>query len=377
MNILITGARAPICADMARVLHGAGHQVFTADCLRFPIGRFSPFVQRHVRLPAPAKHFREFSRRLEALVEHYGIDWIIPTSEEVFWLARIPSLKEKLFAPDAATLTLLHDKARFAELATSLGYGADDNIRLDTLADAAPLLNPGISENYVLKPVYSRFGTDILMSPTPDDIRNLDYHRPWLAQTRVYGEEVCIYSIAASGEMLLFVAYRPRHRAGPGASIYFEPVADARLREFASTIIRSLNLTGQICFDVMLTGNSLVALECNPRGTSGAHLAAQNPWRFASALIGKGAATETKNTLPKPMYLGMPLLLYHGLRWLIDPALRADIKRADEAMKRAQIATWSSLAATAELLLKAALSRKSLLAVSTEDIEWNGPSAHD
>ena len=77
------------------------------------------------------------------------------------------------------------------------------------------------------------------------------------------------------------------------------------------------------------------------------------------------------------MYLGMPLLLYHGLRWLTDPALRADIKRADEAMKRAQIATWSSLAATAELLLKAALSRKSPFAVSTEDIEWNGPSAHD
>jgi len=41
MNILVTGARAPIAADIAKALAQSGHKVWMADNLRTPISASS------------------------------------------------------------------------------------------------------------------------------------------------------------------------------------------------------------------------------------------------------------------------------------------------------------------------------------------------
>ena len=372
MNILITGARAPISADLAKVLASAGHTVHTTDSLAFPVGRFSPYVTRYFQLPAPRPDFQRFREGVLRILERHKIDWIIPTSEEVFWLAQIAELGDRLFAPRFAALAQLHDKARFAELVSSLGYGAARNVRLSSSQDAKALLSAEPSDYWVVKPVYSRFGTDVLFSPSPGEILKLDFRRPWLAQTRVSGKEVCVYAVASSGNVCFATAYQPRYRVGRGASIYFEPIEDTRILPFAQAVAGALCLTGQISFDVMLTENGLIALECNPRGTSGIHLAAQRPALFAAALTGQCQSFVKPDLSLVPAVLGVPFFMYHGLNYFSTKAVRADFRRSHEAMKSANLPFWAALLATAELLVMAALYRRSPIAQSTRDIEWNG-----
>lgn len=373
MKILVTGARAPISADIARVLHAAGHTVYLADSWALPVGRFSPYVQRYFRLTSPKADFQAFMQGIELLIRQYSIDWVVPTSEEVFWLANIASLDERLFAPPLDVLLHLHDKHRFALLMMELGYGARKNLLLRSVGDAASIIDSGTSRDYVVKPVFSRFATKTLISPSSDEIRGLDYRQAWLAQSRIYGDEVCIYAIASKGQTLLHLAYRPRYKAGRGASIYFEPVFDARLIEFSTKVIRTLNLSGQICFDVILTDDGLVALECNPRGTSGVHLAAQHPHTFAAALIGEQSGPPGKQgNQYQAMMLGIPFFLYQVKHWLCDANVRADVRCAIEAMKGSHVPVWGSMLSTVEILAKSVRHGCSPLTVSTMDIEWNG-----
>lgn len=368
MNILITGARAPICADLVKCLAGAGHAVHVCDSFRWPVGRFSPHVKRYHRLPAPARDFNAFRAQMLSLVGACAIDHIIPTSEEVFWLAQVPELEPVLLAPSIEQLDRLHHKGEFASIAARLGYGAPNAIELKSLEDAEEFLAKHDPEKFVLKPCYSRFGTQVLMSPTRADMLSLAYDQPWLAQTRVTGREVCLYSVAASGRRCLHVAYEPVYRAGPGASIYFRPVSDPRLDTFVSDVLADQKLTGQVSFDVMLTHTGVVALECNPRGVSGIHLASQHPYALSKALL-NGQSTDL-HTL-EPCMLGLALMLYQPLQLLTREGRQA-FYEASDALKRADVPWYGSLLATTELLTLAALKGRSPLTESTLDIEWNG-----
>lgn len=371
MNILITGARAPISLDLARTLAGTGHHVWMTDSLRFPIGAASPDIRGYIRMSPPRQAFGAFANELESTCARYQIDLIVPTSEEVFWVALAKSvgrLTADALAPPLGKLLTLHDKWSFAQLAGTLGYGAGENRLLET-PEAVQALESHI--DWVLKPVCSRFASRTLISPTPAQRARIQPspNEPWLAQQRAHGPEYCTYNIAQGGELQLHVAYRPKWRAGKGASVYFEPHTDLRLRDMATTFASQMKLSGQFSLDVIDTGEKLVALECNPRGTSGVHLAAQFPEAFSNALLGKCKASELT---PQPAMLGLPLRLYHPVK-AIYGELSTDIARARECVAAAGVGMWPSIAATLEILAKAIVSRKSVLATTTHDIEWNRP----
>jgi hypothetical protein len=372
MNILITGARAPICADIVYALTSAGHRVWVSDSLRFPVGRFCPKVEGYLRLPAPRKNFAGFEAGLVAGCKRLGIERIIPTSEEVFWLSAVKGLPATCqgFFPSQEVLGQLHDKQRFAALAQSLGYGAPENHLLSSVVDVAQFVQNKDSAGYVFKPVYSRFASDVLISPAADTALRIrpTAHAPWLAQTRALGPELCVYNIAVEGELIMHAAYRPRWRAGKGASVYFEPEVSAQLQEMSAQIVAATKFTGQISFDVIETADGLVALECNPRGTSGVHLASQSLGKFSMALMGKKGG-RTGNTTPA--MLAVPLLMYNP-RMLWSPEGRKAWRIAQDAMAAVQIPFRAQVLATIELLARAVLAGQSAIAESTADIEWNG-----
>jgi len=371
MIILVTGARAPIAADIARVLAGAGHQVFTTDSLHCPAGRFVRGIAGYVRLPAPQPNFESFSQAILRCCAERGIELVIPTSEEVFWLAQVSGWPAhcRLLAPSIDTLERLHDKGSFAQQANMLECGAGPSYLLSNPGDAEQFLASHNSAEYVFKPVFSRFATQVLVSPPAQAVRNqrFDVKNPWLAQPRMHGEEVCLYNIAHKGELTLHLAYRPRWRAGQGASVYFEPVVDESLRELSVRIARATMFTGQLSFDVIQTTSGPVAIECNPRGTSGVHLAAQYPQEFARALLGD------KVSLPAlaPRMLAVPLLIYHP-QLFTNAVGRQGWVAARDAMREAGVPLLAQLAATAEVLSRAAVMGTNPLAAATHDIEWNG-----
>jgi hypothetical protein len=371
MNILVTGARAPIAADIARVLASAGHRVFTTDSLRFPVGRFAPGIAGYIRMHAPRPDFQAFAAAIQQCCVKNGIELVIPTSEEVFWLAQISTWPTgcRLLAPSSTVLEQMHDKGTFAELANSLGIGAGPSHLLGSLAEADQFLLRHNPADFVFKPVFSRFATRVLVSPSADDVRaqQFESHNPWLAQPRAYGDEVCLYNVAHAGELLLHLAYRPRWRAGQGASVYFEPVEDPSLRELSARVAQATSFTGQMSFDVIQTKTGPVAIECNPRGTSGAHLAAQFPQEFARALLGERAQVAAL----VPRMLAVPLLMYHP-RLLLSREGRQGWGAARDAMGEAGVPLYAQLAATGELLYRSAGRGADPLAAATADIEWNG-----
>lgn len=380
MKVLITGARAPISADLARALHAAGHRVWVTDSLRWPIGRFSPVIEAYVRLPAPAVDFAAFNQALGEFCDQEGIDLIVPTSEEVFWLAQVTALPGacRRFLPDAQTLELLHHKGKFARLANSLGFGPGACHELGSPAQREQFLQgPGAgTSRWVFKQVYSRFANQVLIGPSAHEVEQLTLtpENPWLAQPRVTGQEVCVYNIAHEGRLALHQAYLPRWRAGAGASVYFEPFEDACLQELSSRVVEATGFTGQISFDVMLTAVGPVALECNPRGTSGVHLAAQRAERLAAALT-QPAGTPLPSPPASPSLesrmLELALLLYHP-RFLVTEAGRAQRRGARDALGECGIGSRPQMLSTLELLWLSLANRQSVTRVSTREIEWNG-----
>lgn len=371
MNILVTGARAPISADIVRALAAAGHKVWTSDSMLCPVGRFSPASQGYVRLPAPREDFGAFQSALILACRRLGIRRIIPTSEEVFWLSAVRGLPVGCigFYPGLSMLNLLHNKKTFAALAERLGYGAGENHVLRDPKSRDAFLSRADLENYVLKPVYSRFASEVLVSPTRQDAEKIvpTADEPWLAQSRARGAEFCLYNVAQNGELLLHTAYIPKWRAGKGAGVYFEPTHQEALRKLSADFIRATEFTGQISFDVIMTEAGLVALECNPRGTSGAHLAAQNLAQFGAALVGD---VQPGNELNRPVMLALPHLMYNTAAVFGEG--KTAWKQAGDAMRAAGVPLLGQLGATLELLLRTLGTGKTAIEVSTADIEWNG-----
>lgn len=153
MNVLVTGARAPIAADIAKALALSGHRVWIADSLRAPVSASSPYVQSLLQLPSPRKDSRGFSSGIANICSKLSIDAIVPTSEEVFWLASaaksLPSTVNVRTSP-LSVLAQLHHKGSFARLAASLDYGVPDNHEITSNSELARLADP---KRFVLKPV--------------------------------------------------------------------------------------------------------------------------------------------------------------------------------------------------------------------------------
>src|SRR5688572_17054720 len=102
MRILISGARAPVAQDLARACRAAGMDVHLADSVTpFAARALRPRFPIH-RLPPPRQAFADFRKRLLALIDEIAPDLLVPTCEEVFWLAeaaRRDGYADRLFAP--------------------------------------------------------------------------------------------------------------------------------------------------------------------------------------------------------------------------------------------------------------------------------------
>ena len=116
MNILITSPRAPAVLDWMRVFADADETVL-CDSLRFPLAAFAarsnPRV-RYCRIPPPRYDFAGYAAAMRGLVAE--ADFVVPTCEDIFYLAHVPlpeSEREKLFMPPRTLLLGLHDKWRF------------------------------------------------------------------------------------------------------------------------------------------------------------------------------------------------------------------------------------------------------------------------
>ncbi|MCY9532124.1 MULTISPECIES: ATP-grasp domain-containing protein [Paenibacillus] len=277
-TVLITGSRSPVSLELARLLGGAGHRIIMADSLLVTIGSASRFVTRHYCYPPPRHEQERFLAMIERIVIDEQVDCVIPTCEEVFYLAQRQRAWPngcELFAPPWELLKQLHHKGQFIEMIRQAGLHAPSTQLLTSQAEACGYIQTLGEDAAVLKPAYSRFASRVLFVRAgyalPDDILiTPDY--PWVGQQYIRGTLYCTYSIVRDGSVRAHACYPSEFTVGAGASIAFKHEPQADLLAWVQRFVAPLRYTGQIAFDFIVTPEqNIYPIECNPRATSGVH----------------------------------------------------------------------------------------------------------
>lgn len=376
LRVLITGARAPIALDLARVFHRHGHVAFMADSTGTPLSKKSNCCRQYFTLPSPRLKTDCFIEKLASIVTHHQIDMIIPTCEEVFFIAqfadRLPK-RVQVFCDDFAKLKAFHNKFTFIEscqglpIFTPQTFLIDQSLNLDELADC----------RYVLKRIYSRFATHTDLCGNKTKITTIQNQTPGqlIAQAYIEGTEFSSYGVAIAGKLTAHVCYHSIYRAGKGSGILFTPVQIDEIKQFIIEFVKKHNYTGQLGFDFIKDKQgSYYVLECNPRGTSGLHFLKDEP-TFISAFTNPNTNCFPEHQLYKAIKLAvMCFSLPISLRPSKFKQLIGHIKASQDIIydKQDKMPAFYQLYSLSIILLKSILTLTSPLKVSTYDIEYDG-----
>lgn len=372
--ILITGARAPVAVDLARAFAAAGHEVHLADSVTPWAARWSRAGRRRVhRLPPARQDFPGYAAALAAWVDRYDPALIVPTCEEVFYVAAAAArggFAGRVFAPPLETLRTLHSKLLFPAFARSIGLAAPDTWPIHSRDDLDALGRA--RGDLVLKPEYSRFGTETLVRPDAAALRRFApaTGRAWVAQPFVAGEEICLWSAAREGRIVASAVYRPAWRHRRAAAFAFERVDLPAAEAVAARVAEATGITGHLSFDLIVTPEGeAVPIECNPRAVSGLHLF-DGGADLARAMTGEGPAVRPTADL---RYLAPAMVLLGPMagNWR---ALAADWRRGADSLGRPgdRGPALGALLDAARFALAGLASWNSPTDQTTVDIEWNG-----
>ena len=357
-NVLILGSRAPMALELARSFHKYGSRVVFADSLKFPIGRWTNTIVKYERLPSARHQTLQYVDAISRLVAKYAITDIIPCCEEVFYIARYKDKWNcKVWTSDLTLLNTLHNKETFAQ-ACKTHLNIPETISMDQFTDWSH------SNEYVFKPKYSRFANQVFIGQfiTHETVR---FPENWIAQKKITGKEICVYSIWDKGKLKGYACYEPLYRAGKGAGIFFKRTENEQVKNQVKSLGKAHNYTGQLSFDVILSNDNKEAwfIECNPRGTSGAHLLNSQ----LAACFFKEA--ENVSTDSKDYMLSSLMLFTHPVQFF-----RKKMKRAKGVIFKTNdpLPSLLQLLSVVELVYLKFSKKVSLLEATTYDIEWNG-----
>jgi hypothetical protein len=376
MNILITGGRAPVALELARVFHRAGHTVFMAESLRGHLSQPSAAVKASFVVPAPRTETGAFLVALKKIVAQNQIDLLIPTCEEVFHIAKgLDEIPCRVFTEPLDKLDSFHNKWKFSFNAARCGLRVPETMPIQNRDD---LLNAfGRWRGLVLKPVYSRFASRTLILPQLREVLStLTFDSPWVAQEFIAGRQFCSYSVCQRGQITAHATYPTIFTAGQGATIAFEPVEHPAIFAWVKTFVERFGVMGQMSFDFIQSEDGLLyALECNPRATSGLHLLASHP-QFVNSFL-RADSTEPITPLGDKKMLASAMLVYGLPTAITNGTFRAWLQtflHSDDVIWDAKD-SLPFLFQFRSLLFYLKLAREkeiTPLEASTFDIEWNG-----
>jgi glutathione synthase/RimK-type ligase-like ATP-grasp enzyme len=379
-RILLTGGRAPVALELARLFDRAGHAVYSAESFRPNLLRGSRAVRRHYTLPSPRFAPAAFRRALLAIIAREGITLVVPTCEEIYAVARLRDAVPpgcRVFADRFETLAALHSKWTFVKKARAHGLRVPATRLVDDPGDVAGLL-PGAAR-LVLKPVYSRFGEGAIVHDRgARAVPRLagPPRRAWLAQEFIAGRQLCTFSVAVAGRLVAHCAYPSEYRWGIGSTIYFRPIEHAAAFTWVERFVAREGFTGQIAFDFIEDqAGEPYAIECNPRATSGVHLFG-GTGALVRAYTGEATALITPAPGRNPMVALAMLLRAPGefrapgrsRAWLAAFAQGRDVALD----RRDPLPFAMQFVAMAAFALRARRLGITPTAATTYDIEYNG-----
>jgi len=429
INILVTGARAPVALELARLFASAGHRVYAADSLPVTPCGASRFVSGSIRLPEPSADPELYIQKLERVVREWQIELLVPTCEEIYYIARgKPELEPicAVFTDDFAKLRVLHNKFEFIERMKGHGFCVPRTELLQSAEEAQRFLDLRNGASVVLKPVYSRFAAKVRIVrgdervsivPAEAEVRAgvgrgsgatatwglyrdkkgvrssehplidlplISERYPWVGQQFIEGRQFSTYSVVRNGVVLAHAAYEARFTAGLGACISFEVARRPELLAWVKRFAEVERYTGQVAFDFIITADGeIYPLECNPRATSGVHLFAAKD-RLDRAFVPKSGAVEagaeSSEIIEPSGFPSMlkPAMLTYGLRTAVTERRKLEWLRL-MGRGRDAVFRWNDpkpfgaqFAMLYELWRRSRANGISIVEATTADIEWNG-----
>ena len=384
-HVLLTGGRAPATLDLARCLARAGHRVSIAESFPYHLSRYSRAVWKNFQLPPPRDNPDLYIQTLADILRDHAIDLLIPTCEEIFWIARggrqLTDCCDVL-ADDFSRVTTLHNKWEFIRLAQSYDLPAPATILLtDPRTAGAQMLQWQASrerQGVVLKPVFSRFASRTCLFPAGVDAGTTlpDFGgQAWVAQEFLRGPAYCTYSIARRGRLVAHATYGVTFQVGVGSAICFPVVDHDGCRAWVEEFVARSQFCGQIAFDFIESDGQVWALECNPRLTSGVHLLTPAEG-FSECFLGEPTEVITPPPQRTPI-VRLPMLLW-GAASIRSLAQGADWLKQCLTGRDVTFRWFDPLPALDQFISLAGfwrISRRvgvSLTEATTHDMDWNG-----
>ncbi len=363
MKILITCPRAPVAIEWARIAQREGHLVTFVDSLKNPLGRYLK-ATNYIRVPSPRFTFEEYKQQILTLISEH--DLIIPTCEDIFYVTKAvqdTKFKHKVFAPDFDLLLGLHNKFTVQNyLNKNVKF---PKTRILTNADQIDYSN----QNSILKPVFSRFGTQLVTKININETISIDITDtfPWVQQEKIFGEYICNYAVIEQGSIISHVVYRPRYLVNNAASTYFEYIDNVNCNSFIKEFAELTKFTGQVAFDFIENEKGLFVIECNPRGTSGLHL-------ISNQIEITDTGLQAKNSRPfESCRVGKSIIYMFGVSSLLNGTLKdllKDYKKSKDVIK--DIPFMAQLLAFGEIFIIKLRHKISFAEATAHNIEYNG-----
>lgn len=339
-NVLLTGGRNPMTLALARLLHASGATVFLSDSLYLPFARYSKSVAKYFRLPHASESPERFIQQLIKVITDHGIRLLIPTNEEIFFIARFKDAFSgicEVACDDFEKLKRFHHKYELLKAVEGCGFKTPETRLVQNNKQVLGFLKN--SREFIFKPVYSRFSDEILISPQPEKLKKINPTavNPYIAQSVIPGHEYCSYSISRDGRITAHAAYEHPYTMGKGSGIYFKKIMDNRIESFCRAFCARHQFTGQIGFDFIRDSKGdYYIIDCNPRTTSGLHLFDRTDG-ILQALTGAAGACVYPSINGNQMN-SLTLVSIHGLRSVLKgtfPAFLRNIFNAEDVIFRA------------------------------------------
>ena len=274
-RILITGAKMTKALQLARSFHRDGHEVYLVETHKYWLSghRYSQAVKGFFTVPVPEKDSDGYCQSLLKIVQDNSIDVFIPVSSPI--ASYYDSLAKKTLAPYCESIHLepedteiLDDKYAFCSKAAALGLSAPKVFRITDPQQILDFDFKTDGSQYIVKsiPYDSVLRLDLTRLPfagMEEYVRSLPISesKPWVMQEFIRGKEYCFHATVRKGKIRLHCC----SESSP-FQINYQQVDNLAIYQWVKTFVESMNLTGQICFDMIQTEDGTVyPIECNPR----------------------------------------------------------------------------------------------------------------
>ncbi len=378
--VILTGARAPVTLDLARQFAAQGHRVVVAETVPFHFCRFTRAISKNYTIPRPGEDPEGFIKGMLDISKRESADLIIPTLEEVFYLANHHSAfsKGQLFCDPIEKLRLLHNKWEFYQLLIKLGLTAPQTWLLKNAKDFEGI--PAYKK-IVVKPAFSRFATHVYIL-TADEYAlpigaEITPEHPWIAQEYIQGTRLSSYSVVQQGEIRAHATYPIVFHVGEnGSCLAFEPIEHTGIQEWVQTFVQKTQFTGQIAFDfIEEPSGRLMVIECNPRSTSGAHLFGEEDNLPQAFFSGSVALLKPNPNQRKQMFLAMLMYAWGSAirQGKLQDFIRCLVTSKDVVWRWDDPLPFLAQPLTVGMYwLIGKQLNKGAIEASTYDIDWNG-----